>query len=83
MSIAAHRNERDQGHTGNFFNMTWALPGVSRGGPEATGAWMHEFGAWYCDLARTWQWEFPFPGQPKEKIIAHNGWDMTGAFLIA
>jgi hypothetical protein len=83
MSIAAHGNERDQGHTGNFFNMTWAMPGVSRGGPEATGAWMHEFGAWYYDLARTWDWEFPFPGQPKEKIIAHNGWDMTGAVLIA
>lgn len=83
MSIAAHGNERDQGHTGNFFNMAWAMPGVSRGGPEATGAWMHEFGTWYCDLARTWRWEFPFPGQPKDKIIAHNGWDMTGAFLIA
>ena len=62
MSTASHGNERDTGHTGNFFNMTWAMPGVSRCGPHATGAWMEEFGAWYFDLARTWDWKFPAPG---------------------
>ena len=83
MSTASHGSERDEGHTGNFFNLVWAMPGVSRGGPHATGAWMEEFGSWYFDLNRNWDWSFPFPGAPKERIIAYKGWDMTGAYLIA
>ncbi|MHC5114837.1 MAG: DUF6288 domain-containing protein, partial [Planctomycetota bacterium] len=46
MSVASHGGERDTGHTGNFFNMLWAMPGVALSGPHATGAWMKEFG-WY------------------------------------
>ncbi|MDG1454672.1 MAG: DUF6288 domain-containing protein, partial [Planctomycetota bacterium] len=42
MGVACHGTERDQGHTGNFFNMMWALPGVARSGPHATGAWLEE-----------------------------------------
>ena len=38
MATAAY-DERERGHTGNFFNMLWALPGVSRCGPLATGAY--------------------------------------------
>lgn len=38
MSLASHGSERDTGHTGNFWNMTWAMPGVNQSGPEATGA---------------------------------------------
>ena len=38
MSIAAHGPERDGGHTGNYFNILWALPGVAQSGPHATGA---------------------------------------------
>ncbi|MCA9299374.1 MAG: hypothetical protein KDA28_09920, partial [Phycisphaerales bacterium] len=53
MSVASHGSERDQGHTGNFFNMLWAMPGVALSGPNATGAWMQEFG-WSYDLARRW-----------------------------
>ena len=51
MSVASHGPERDTGHTGNFFNILWAMPGVAQSGPHATGAWMQEFGAWYFDLA--------------------------------
>ena len=61
MSTASHGSERDEGHTGNFFNLTWAMPGVSRCGPHATGAWMEEFGAWYFDLNRQLGLEFPLP----------------------
>jgi hypothetical protein len=43
MSTAAY-DERERGHTGNFFNVLWALPGVSRCGPLATGAYMKEQG---------------------------------------
>jgi hypothetical protein len=52
MAVASHGNERDGGHTGNFFNMAWSLPAIGQAGPHATGAWMGEFGAWYHDLAR-------------------------------
>ncbi|MBT8044525.1 MAG: HEAT repeat domain-containing protein, partial [Verrucomicrobiae bacterium] len=83
MSTASHYGERDQGHTGNFFNLTWAMPGVSRGGPNATGAWMQEFGSWYFDLARTWDWRFPHQGPAQNKKDSYAKWDATGIYLIA
>ena len=58
MSVASHGGERDTGHTGNFFNMLWAMPGVALSGRHATGAWMKEFG-WYYDLARRWDGTLP------------------------
>lgn len=83
MSTASHGNERDQGHTGNFFNMTWAMPGVARCGPHATGAWMEEFGSWYFDLARTWNGTFPHQGPAQAGNDSYASWDATGAYLIA
>jgi hypothetical protein len=35
MATAAY-DGREQGHCGNFWNMLWALPGVSRSGPLAS-----------------------------------------------
>ena len=63
MSVASHGGERDTGHTGNFFNMLWAMPGVALSGPHATGAWMKEFG-WYYDLARRWDGTYLHQGPP-------------------
>jgi hypothetical protein len=83
MSMASHGPERDCGHTGNFFNMTWAMPSVSLSGPQATGAWMHEFGAWYFDLARSWDGTFPHQGPPEIRPDKYDGWDCTGAYLLA
>lgn len=83
MSIAAHGPERDCGHTGNFFNMLWAMPGVSQCGPNATGAWMLEFGAWYFDLARQWDHTFIHQGPPELDADSYQGWDCTGAYLLA
>jgi len=83
MSTASHGPERDTGHTGNFTNMTWAMPGVHLAGPHATGAWMKEFGAWYYDLTRTWDGRFPHPGPPEPKGDSYRGWDATGAYLLA
>lgn len=83
MSTASHGSERDTGHTGNFFNMTWAMPGVSRCGPHATGAWMEEFGAWYYDLARKWDGSFPHQGPPQPRNDSYGGWDASGANLLA
>ena len=81
MSVASHGGERDQGHTGNFFNMLWALPGVARSGPQATGAWMREFG-WYYDLARRWDGGFIHQGPPEPKNDSYGMWDASGAYLL-
>jgi hypothetical protein len=82
MSVASHGGERDTGHTGNFFNMLWAMPGVSQSGPHATGAWMREFG-WYYDLARRWDGTYLHQGPPAERPDKYRGWDCTGAYLLA
>jgi hypothetical protein len=34
MSTASHGPERDTGHTGNFFNILWSMPGVALSGPR-------------------------------------------------
>ncbi len=83
MSLACHGGERDTGHTGNFWNMTWALPGVVQSGPHAAGAWMKEFGAWYFDLARNSNFAFPHQGPPEPKGDHTRSWDSTGAYLLA
>jgi Family of unknown function (DUF6288) len=83
MSIACHGAERDTGHTGNFFNILWAMPGVAQSGPQATGAWMTEFGAWYFDLARRWDGSFPHQGPPEKDHDSYRGWDATGGYLLA
>jgi hypothetical protein len=83
MSLASHGAERDCGHTGNFWNMTWAMPGVAPGGPQATGAWMQEFGTWYFDLARAWDGSFRHQGPPEMTKDSTSDWDSTGAYLIA
>ena len=83
MSVACHGNERDQGHTGNFLNISWAMPGVAISGPNATGAWMEEFGAWYFDLARQHDGTFLHQGPPAAKPDRFNKWDTTGANLLA
>jgi HEAT repeat protein len=83
MSIASHGPERDTGHTGNFFNILWAVPGVAQSGPNATGAWMQEFGAWYFDLARRWDGTFLHQGPPEMGDDSYAGWDCTGSYLLA
>lgn len=83
MSLASHGPERDTGHTGNFFNLLWAMPGVAHSGPQATGAWMKEFGAWYFDLARRWDGNLAHLGPPEKGNDSYAGWDCTGAYMIA
>lgn len=83
MSLCSHGPERDCGHTGNYFNILWAMPGVALSGPHATGAWMKEFGAWYYDLARQWDGTFAHQGPPEPDNDSYEGWDSTGAILLA
>jgi len=83
MSLCSHGPERDCGHTGNYFNILWAMPGVALSGPHATGAWMKEFGAWYYDLAREWDGGFAHQGPPEPGNDSYEGWNSTGAILLA
>ena len=83
MCVASHGAERDTGHTGNFFNLLWALPGVAQSGPHATGEWMNEFGAWYFDLARRWDGTYLHQGPPEFDEDSYAGWDCTGGYLLA
>ena len=83
MSVASHGAERDGGHTGNFWNILWSLPGVAQSGPQATGAWMQEFGSWYFDLARRWDGSFAHQGPPEPRNDSYSQWDATGAYLLS
>jgi len=83
MCVASHGAERDCGHTGNFFNMLWSMPGVALSGPQATGAWMSEFGTWYSDLARVADGGFIHQGPPERDNDSYAGWDCTGGYLLA
>lgn len=82
MALASHGNERDCGHTGNYFNLLWSLPAIGQAGPQATGAWMQEFGGWYHDLARRWDGTFTHQGPPEPDFDSYHGWDATGAYLL-
>ena len=82
MSVCSYGGERDQGHTGNFFNVCWAMPAVALSGPNASGAWMEEFG-WYYDLARRWDGTFLHQGQAIARSDRFKKWNSTGAMLLA
>jgi Family of unknown function (DUF6288)/HEAT repeats len=76
-------DEREQGHCGNFWNMLWALPGVSRGGPLATGAYLKEQ-SWYYDLARNWKGGFICQRiEAEQDEGSYDNWDMTGAHALS
>lgn len=82
MALASHGNERDCGHTGNYFNLLWSLPAIGQAGPNATSAWMQEFGSWYHDLARRHDGTFTHQGPPEPDHDSYHGWDATGAYLL-
>lgn len=81
-SIASHGAEREMGHTGNFFNLLWAMPGVAVSGMDASGAWLKEYG-WYFDLARRWDGTFRHQGAAQPRHDSYRNWDATGAYLLA
>jgi hypothetical protein len=83
MSVAAHGPERDTGHTGNFFNILWSMPGIALSGPNATGVWMNQYGSWYFDLARRYDSSFLHQGPPENDPDSYAGWDCTGVYLLA
>lgn len=82
MATAAY-DHREQGHCGNFWNMLWALPGASRAGPLATGAYMKEQ-AWYYDLCRNRKGAFVYQQiEAGDENNNYNDWDLTGGYLLS
>ena len=82
MGTAAY-DEREQGHCGNWFNIMWALPGVSRCGPVATGAYFREQ-RWYYELARNWKGGFEYQRiNPHDENNNYTNWDLTGTYLLS
>jgi hypothetical protein len=82
MATAAY-SERERGHTGNYFNILWALQGVARCGPLATGAYWREQ-SWYYDLARAWDTRWRYQGSPvgEEEHKKYTDWDCSGSHLL-
>lgn len=78
MATAAYA-ERESGHTGNYFNILWALPGVSRCGPAATSAYFNQ-ARWYYDLARAWDGSVGYVAIRGEN--SYENWDCTGSYLL-
>lgn len=80
-------NDREPGHTGNYFSFLWGTLGAARGGADAAAAFMNEL-RWFYDLERQWQGNFSYQGKPG-MIKRGNGehsfadWDCTGARLLA
>jgi hypothetical protein len=83
MATAAY-DDREHGHCGIVWSMLWALPGASRCGSPATGAYLKEQG-WYYDLARNWKGGFIYQRQPGKEgnDDEYGDWDVTGAYLLS
>ena len=79
MATASY-DEREYGHTGNYFNYLWGPLGAARAGPEAVAAHLKEQ-RWYYDLARRWDGGFVYQGGAGEDD-SYEGWDMTGVFML-
>jgi hypothetical protein len=55
-SVAASYFEREEGHTGAFFSMTWGPLGAALAGPAKLQTFM-DYQKWYYNLCRTWKGE--------------------------
>jgi len=82
MTLASYE-ERERGHTGNYFSFQWGPLGAQRAGDEAAAAFLAPQ-AWFYDLNRTWDGKFPYQGGANSSKGEHSykGWDATSTFMI-
>ena len=80
MATASY-DEREFGHTGNYFSYLWGPLGVFRAGPDALAAYLREQ-RWFFDLARRWDGSFVYQGGAGAGD-SYTNWDMTGVFVLA
>ncbi len=86
MTLASY-NEREPGHTGNYFSFLWGPLGAACGGDAAASAFMSRL-EWFFDLERRRDGAFIYQGKPgmPNKASGENqyfNWDCTGARLLA
>jgi hypothetical protein len=77
-------SEREQGHTGAFFNYLWAPLGAAAGG-EAAAAEHFKRISWHLDLARRWNGAFVYDclnGEGPNSGSTYNDFRMSTATLL-
>jgi len=79
--VVASYDEREFGHTGNYFSMVWGPVGANLAGPEALVAYLKQQ-RWYYDLARKADGTFENAPAPGDSYSIYSGWDATGAYLL-
>lgn len=79
MALAGYE-ERECGHTGDFFCILWSMLGVARCGESAAGAYFDKT-AWYYDLGRTYNGLVEHQEMPGS-TQSYTGWDSTGAYML-
>ena len=79
MTTASYE-ERELGHTGNYFGFLWGQVGAGLAGEEAAAAHLREL-RWFYDLARGHDGSFRYQGGAGEHD-SFEGWDATGAQVL-
>ena len=82
MTIASY-DEREQGHTGNYWSFLWGPLGAMRAGPEAAAAFLKKQQHMF-ELERRWDGGFTYQGGANMSGSEHTtpGWDTTGARVL-
>jgi len=81
MTLASY-NERENGHTGHFFNWNWGALGAARGGEEAAASFIKNT-RWFTELERCPNGSSVYQHQLAD--IDHHkytGWSTTGSRLL-
>ena len=83
-TTVASYDERERGHTGNFFSYLWGPLGAARAGEAAAAAFLAEQ-RWFYDLWRDVAGRFPYQGGAGMTGGEHSysGWDCTGVVVLA
>lgn len=82
--VVSSYEERERGHTGNYWSYLWGPLAANRAGPEAAAAFLKQQ-RWFYDLNRKWDGSFPYQGGAGMGGGEHTygNWDCTGAFILA
>ncbi|MBI1371770.1 MAG: acetylesterase [Phycisphaera sp.] len=80
MTLASY-NDRERGHTGNFWSFLWGGLGAAVAGDEAESAYLKEL-RWFYELERRSTGDFVYQGQLASDPNKYRNWSCTGARLL-
>ena len=82
--VTASYDERERGHTGNYFSYLWGPLAASRAGEEAAAAFLKEQ-RWFYDLGRRADGSYPYQGAAGSAGSEHKygNWDCTGSHILS